>query len=173
MERTRITDTQSPLYPCFEQLYHMSSPIFEQRTEQQQHLAFVSQKYHLNIYTEGEIFIGFIAYWDFDDYLYVEHLAICPDLRGKGYGAAILKESEKEGKRLLLEIDPVIDDISAKRLHFYELNGFSLNPYPHIHPPYRKGFDAHRLVILTTRGELTQQEYERFNADLKDCVMSF
>ncbi|RHR40053.1 GNAT family N-acetyltransferase [Parabacteroides sp. AF18-52] len=174
MKQIRVADKQSPLYADFEQLYRISFPIFEQRTEEQQLLAFSSPSYHLVAYVEDGTFVGFIAYWEFTHYLYIEHFAIHTDLRGKGYGSIVLKALQDScDKRLLLEIDPVTDDVSAKRLHFYELNGFSANPYPHIHPPYREGFHGHDLVVLTTKGKITQDEYTQFAWDLRGIVMCF
>lgn len=173
MKQLRITRKQSPFYEDFIALYRNSFPLFEQRTEEQQIQAFSSSVYHLNIYMNGDIFAGFIAYWEFDRYLYIEHFAICPDLRGKGYGSIVLKTlQDSSSKRLLLEIDPVTDAISAKRLRFYEQNGFCANPFPHVHPPYREGFHGHNLVVLTTGGELSPEEYECFDTDLREVVMS-
>lgn len=176
MKQQRITRNDNPFYPSFNSLYQISFPIFEQRTEEQQMLAFSSSAYHLDIFLEEDnnTFIGFIAYWEFNSYLYTEHFAIHPDLRGKGYGSLVLKALQNSNsKRLLLEIDPVTDEISAKRLHFYELNGFSANSYPHIHPPYRAGFQGHDLIVLTTQGQITPQEYEQFATDLRETVMHF
>lgn len=174
MKQQRITSKQSSLYTDFEQLYRISFPIFEQRTEEQQMKAFSSSSYHLVAYADDETFIGFIAYWEFASYLYIEHFAIHPSLRGKGHGSIILKSlQDASGKRLLLEIDPVTDAVSAKRLRFYEQNGFSANPYRHVHPPYREGFHGHELVVLATGGSLSPEEYEQFDKDLKEIVMSF
>lgn len=174
MNQIIVTGKESPSYPDFEKLYRLSFPIFEQRTEEQQMQAFLSPSYHLTVYAEEETFVGFIAYWEFTHYLYIEHFAIHPDLRGKGYGSIVLKTlQDGYDKRLLLEIDPVTDDISAKRLHFYELNGFTANPYPHVHPPYREGFHGHDLIVLTTKGGITLDEYKQFATDLQDAVMRF
>ena len=174
MEVKRLIKNSDPLYPEFRKIYDVSFPIFEQRTEEQQLLAFQSQEYHLDCYTEEARLIGFIAYWDFGNYLYIEHFAINQTIRSKGYGSFILKDLEKrKKKRLLLEIDPVTDEISTSRLHFYQRNGFSENPYPHTHPPYRDGFKGHKLVVLTTNGQITAEEYKQFNTDLTTCVMNF
>ncbi len=65
--------------------------------------------------SEGS-FIGFISFWEFKDYLYIEHFAINNEIRGKGYGSTILNKFIKSTpKTILLEIDPIIDDISNAR----------------------------------------------------------
>ena len=75
MDLLEITRKQDPLYPAFEQVYATSFPLFEQRTEQQQEQAFQSPNYHLEVYLKDNLFIGFISYWDFSTYVYIEHFA--------------------------------------------------------------------------------------------------
>lgn len=172
MDITRITHNNSPFYPAFEKLYRTSFPIFEQRTEPQQEQAFESPNYYLEIYQKDNIFVGFISYWDFDTYIYVEHLAIHASLRGQGYGSLLLQDLYKRsGKMILLEIDPIVDEISAKRLRFYQKCGFFENEYKHVHPPYRTTYQGHPLIVLTTDRPITEDEYMRFSLDLRNVVM--
>ena len=43
---------------------------------------------------KGKI-IGFIAIWEFDDFVYVEHFALTESCRGLGLGSKMLKETAK------------------------------------------------------------------------------
>lgn len=174
MEKIHIDRFEHPLYPAFEKLYAHSFPIFEQRTPEQQAQAFASANYHLTGYVENQSFMGFIAYWEFPDYLYIEHFAINGHERGKGYGSQILNSFVTDKpKTVLLEIDPPIDEISTARLRFYQKCGFYQNPYSHIHPPYRKEYKGHSLRVLTTGTPLSAERYEQFKNDLTQQVMNF
>ena len=116
MDILEITRKQDPLYPTFEQIYTASFPLFEQRTEEQQEQAFQSPNYHLVVYLKDNLFIGFISYWDFSTYVYIEHFAIHENFRGQGYGGLLLEDFNKRlNKIILLEIDPITDEISSKR----------------------------------------------------------
>lgn len=75
-------------------------------------------------------------------------------------------------KRVLLEIDPVTDYVSAAHLRFYKHCGLTENPYEHRHPPYRPEFKAHPLVVLTTEGTMTEESYLRFYRELRAVVMA-
>lgn len=173
MDIVKIINKKAPLYTAFEELYRNSFPPFEQRTEEQQIDAFSSPYYHLNVYRKNESLIGFISYWDFNTYLYIEHFAIHNRHRGKEYGHTLLKEFVQEGNKIvILEIDPVVDEISAARFRFYQKCNFYENPYNHIHPPYREEFPGHALRILTTGRTITDDEYQRFRSELKECVMT-
>lgn len=172
MKIVRLTDINNPLYPVFKEVYNTSFPIFEQRTENQQMDAFGSESYRLDCYMDEDCFVGFIAYWVFTHYIYVEHFAIHPSLRGQGKGGFILSDViSRTDQRIVLEIDPVVDEVSAARLHFYRSYGFSENPFSHIHPPYREGYSGHNLIVLTTGGQMTKAEYDQFSLDMVGVIM--
>ena len=119
-------------------------------------------------------FLGFIACWELATCRYVEHLAVNDLLRGRGYGSRLLGDFVRApGEPVLLEIDPVTDDVSAARLRFYQKCGFVENPYAHRHPPYRAGFAPHLLVVLTSGRAISEEEYQRFDDDLRNVVMNF
>lgn len=173
MRRIEIDGFDHPLYPAFRRLYASSFPIFEQRTERQQATAFGCGQYRLAGYEEDGSLVGFISYWEFEGYIYVEHFAIDTGLRGRGYGSALLDGFVgATPKIVLLEIDPVTDSVSAARLRFYRRCGFRENPYPHRHPAYRDGYEPHPLRVLTSQREISEREYGLFERDLREVVMN-
>lgn len=172
MEVIRLKSCQDAWYDPFFKIYSVSFPVFEQRTAFQQSKAFLEPAYSLDCYIEKDEMVGFIAYWKFDTYVYVEHFAIHPDKRGQKWGSFILNDLiSKTDRRIILEIDPVADEISRKRLQFYRSHGFSENSYLHFHPAYRQGIKDHLLVVLSTRGEMESEEYQRFSTDLAQVIM--
>lgn len=81
-------------------------------------------------YSEGDMFVGFISYWEFGSYRYIEHFAVHQGLRGRGYGSEILNAFLRStSKIVLLEIDPIVDSVSRARLRFYRKCGFHENPF--------------------------------------------
>ncbi len=173
MDVVRITKTDDPYFDEFLSVYSISFPIFEQRVKEQHIYAFNQPNYNVNCYIENNSFIGFIVFWDFDSYIYIEHLAIHPDRRGQNYGSLVLNQFiEQNEKSIILEIDPLVDDISVKRYHFYKHLGFIKNNHKHTHPAYREGFQDHELIILSTQKVLSKKEYEQFYSDLKNIVMN-
>ncbi len=167
-----IQSCDHPLYKPFQDLYRTSFPVFEQRSAKQQAEAFQNERYKLLAFTEDDTLLGFISYWVFDTYRYVEHFAVHTDLRGKGYGSCLLRTFiQSTDKIVLLEIDPIRDSISEARLRFYRRCGFHENPYPHKHPAYRNEYQPHPLIVLTTERKLSKDEYRIFNLDLNTIVM--
>lgn len=173
MEIRRIARVDDVDFEAFLSVYSASFPIFEQRTFEQHLYAFEKLNYNVNCYFEGNELIGFIIHWDFDDHLYIEHLAIHPNYRGKNYGSLLLSRFiEAHSQQVILEIDPIVDEISTKRYRFYKQLGFVMNDYQHTHPAYREGFEDHQLIVLSTERALLPEEYARFFANLKHIVMN-
>lgn len=169
----RITDTNDRFFPAFESIYSQSFPVHEQRNREQQIAAFNDQRYHLIASIEQDELLSFIAYWDFDTYVYIEHLAVNSVMRGKNIGSVTLSRfAEYIQKTIILEIDPLIDEIANKRFRFYAKLGYKANEYPHRHPAYDLQFEPHELVVLSYTDLLNEEEYNRFNHDLSVIVMN-
>lgn len=170
----RIKDIEDRFYPAFYNIYFQSFPIHEQRNSIQQAIAFRDDRYHLIALTEDENILSFIAYWDFDTYVYIEHLAVNSEMRGQNIGSRTLSFfAEVIKKTIILEIDPLIDEVAQKRYRFYEKLGYISNPYSHHHPPYNPEYPPHELVVLSYPRKLNEAEYHQFKADLTQIVMTF
>lgn len=169
----RCRDAQNPLFLRAMDLYRQSFPEHEQRLWPDQLSAMEDEAYHaLLARREGEL-AGLAFCWDFDAYLYVEHLCVAPRLRGQGIGQRILALLACAGKPVVLEIDPPEEEISIRRRHFYERCGYVANSFAHVHPPYRPVFTGHRLVVMSSPRVLSQEERERFARDLRLRVMRY
>ena len=121
--------------------------------------------------TDGE-FVGAVLYWQWADYIYVEHLFISPEYRGEGVGSRVLDILCRKGRNVILEIDPPVNETALRRMKFYMRNGFRENEYRHVHPPYRDGSSGHELVVMSFPGKLTEKQYGDFNEYLKNTVMA-
>ncbi len=151
-----ITETE------FEDVFNImekSFPLDEYRPYEEQK-ALLENKYY-NVYAVKEEKIkGFIAVWDFPEFLYVEHFAVNPEYRNQGIGAEILKEIiTLFDKPLCLEVEPPENEITRRRIGFYERNGFHLNEYPYIQPPISAGKNPVPLMIMSSRKELSENEF--------------
>ncbi len=137
------------------QLYESAFPRCERRSAPA-HLAAVSSEavFHadeLYLRDDGD-FAGILYYWLWPGYslCFVEHLAVQPELRGQGVGHAALELLRGLADCVLLEIEPVVDEQTARRLSFYRSAGFEPLPYEHVQLPYHAG-DAPVPMVLLSR----------------------
>lgn len=171
-----IVNSQShPLFESVWRTYECSFPEFEKRIKNDQIRVLEDGRYKVYAITDEGCYVGFITIWDFDKYCFIEHFAIDPEDRGKSYGKEIIKKIQQLyiGKVIILEIDPPIDDISKRRLSFYEGLGFIISDTHHLNLPYRKGGEGHRLYVMTYPNPITQSEYEIFNNFLYTEVIAY
>lgn len=173
MKRIRITNSSDPYFDAAWALYQKSFPLYEQRRLPEQEAVFGEESYHFEALTQGGRFAGIMLYWENARFIYLEHLAICSELRGGGLGTKALDLLMGAGKRVILEVDPIVDDISASRLNFYRRVGFAENPFLHIHPPYRQQFSGHKLLLLSWPGQLSNDTYNAFAFYLTNKVMAY
>ena len=167
-----IDDFEHALYEPFLDLYRASFPDFEQRSTAQQAFAFDDDQYCLLAFEKAGKFVGFISYWQLSECLYIEHFAVVQHLRGKGYGTQILNSFVKRASLpVVLEIDPVVDEKSLRRLNFYQKCRFYKNTFAHTHPPYMPNHEPHPLIVMSSHRPLTPQQYEGFYKDLCQVVM--
>lgn len=114
-------------------------------------------KNHL-IYDDNKV-VGFITYWQFDQFYYVEHFAIDPQLRNGGYGEKVLKHLQTElHQPIVLEVEHPTDELSTRRIKFYERNGFVLWTADYEQPPYKKGYSALPMYLMVY-GSLNEQTH--------------
>lgn len=105
---------------------------------------------------------GFLAVWEFESFIYIEHFAVDPALRNSGTGSAMLQELVKQyQKPICLEVELPEDELTRRRIGFYERNGFVFNEYPYIQPPISKGKSPVPLRIMTYKSEITREEFQK------------
>lgn len=135
--------TEHALYLYVEKLLHSAFPPDERRDDEQQR-AYTdgNDKFRCLLIRDFDKPVGLLTYWDFTDFVYVEHFAIDEDLRGGGLGAQAMRTFLQEMNRpvvLEVEMPRVKGDITHRRIAFYRRQGFSLRRMPYKQPPYREG----------------------------------
>ena len=167
----RLTTPSDPRFARAMTLYARSFPPHEQRESASQRAIMAHPAYRFLLVCDGDTFVGLMLCWETDDFVYVEHFCIVAALRNRHYGARALSLLAQGGKRVILEIDPPVDDISRRRRGFYERAGFVANPFPHVHPPYHVDCGGPDLVVMSHPSALSAPDYARFNEFLSQTVM--
>jgi len=168
---TRLTDKNILEIDNVNHLYDLAFPFHEQRSNQGRQSVQRCSDYYLYYFTDNSVFVCFIGSWKITNFFYIEHFAISPQLRGQGYGQKVLKLFSKQVAKIILEIDPVIDEQSRKRLSFYKRCGFEQNEYKHTHPSYHSQYAPHELEVLSFPTKIDKKTYQIFNEKLSHVVM--
>ena len=160
----QLISFQDEWFEEFWQIYSESFPLYERRDYEQQIAVLNKPGYALDIYFLDDKLSGFISYWKSDDFIFVEHLAISPNFQGQGLGSALLKPfCEIQSVPVILEIEPPADEITTRRLRFYESLGFVTNLHSHFQPPFHVGDNPLPLNILTYPDSISNDLYLGFS----------
>ncbi len=161
----RLHSTADADWAAAYRLYEASFPPCERRSERDCAAVLRDDRLHAECVFDDECFVGLVFWWSAGDgWAYLEHLAVDPALRGRSYGARMLRDLCARVGRVVLEIDPPEDDMSRRRQGFYERNGFVCNAYDYIHPSYLLPPQPHRLVVMSYPAALAPAAFEAFRA---------
>lgn len=153
-----IQSVDDQYWPLLIDTYQISFPIEEQRpiksierliTEEKRYSAAV-------ILEEDDTYIGLLTSWDFGSFSYIEHFAIKPEQRSSGYGTMALHAfMQTKASPIILEAEPPTDEMTKRRIHFYERNGFTLYNHDYCQPPYSPDRQG---VVLKLMGNVTENK---------------
>lgn len=113
--------------------------------------------YNIDVILCGDEFVGFISWWQFADFCYVEHFAVEPICRGYGIGAgAISRFVESRTMPVVLEVElSESGEMARRRIQFYSRNGFVAHAdFEYIQPSYGEGLPPVRLMLMTARASV-------------------
>lgn len=154
-------------------LYEHSFPACERWRAENYDRAFGDPAFEADAVCCDGLFVGLLFHWNAGSYRYVEHLAVSPALRGRRMGSHILSAFCAKARRVVLEIDPPVDDVSIRRQRFYERIGFVTNAYDYIHPSFTRPFHAHQLVLMSRPDPLTKEEARLFADFVREHVLRY
>ncbi len=149
----KLTDikTDHPHYPFVERLFLDAFPESERRpVDAQRRNVDENESFHCYLFGEHDgLPAGFITVWRLDGFCYVEHFAVDPALRNGGYGSRVMQRLLQElPLPVVLEAEVPTDDLSRRRVGFYERQGFRVWDKDYVQPPYRPGGDSLPLYLM-------------------------
>lgn len=145
----------SELLKSIESLYNASFPETERRK-----FAYVERllekddvPFSMLAVTEDGQFTGFLSYWEFNGFRYIEHFAVVPEKRCEGKGFDILGHLVDEcGKTpIILEVECPESSVDARRrVDFYMRHGFIIwKCLDYVQPPYETGGEPVDMKLMT------------------------
>jgi len=171
MEFKRLGDSDSQEFKEAWEIYESSFPSDERRTLKLQKELIKNKKYNFFRVTNKDALVAIICDWNFGDFLFIEHLAVKENFRGKGSGKESLKEYlSKNNKKIVLEVERPENEIAIKRINFYEKNGFKLNAFGYIQPPYGKDKNPVPMFLMSYPKKITEPEFSSIRERLHIVV---
>ncbi len=171
MEQFKIYHAASPVpddMACaLLDLMELSFPGNERRERPRQQLLFTHPLYRIFTVEEEGRLMGFMSCWTMRDYVYVEHLAVSPEARNRGTGGRLVDWVQKALNRpLVLEVEMPEDELTKRRVSFYERHGFRLNDHSYLQMPYRESDSPMPMKLMSWPDALTEEKFRAFRLDV-------
>lgn len=162
----------------FDKIYDlmvMSFPSDEYRTYDKQKSLLENPIYSIQaMYGELQDIKAFVAIWEFDSFIFIEHIAVNPKYRNAGIGSYILNElAGRLCKTACLEVELPETEIASRRIGFYKRNNFFLNEYPYVQPSLSQGKKAIPLFIMTSGSKVNECIFEQIKDTLYTHVYGY
>ena len=145
-------------------------PYEERRDECDEAKCFLKKQFNFCEITDNGESVGLIAFWVFESFLFIEHIAINKEIRSKGYGSKTMELiKRKYNLPIVLEAEFPETEMQKRRIRFYENLGFRVNLYSYTQPSYHNG-EAVPLQILSFPEALDESEFEKFFVETRKVV---
>ena len=144
---------QQPL-SNIKETYYNSFPPEERRlwSSIEQLLSQNSSPYNIYLIFADCAMVGFISYWEFDEFCYIEHFAVDQTLRSQGIGTNAIKNFlMQQTKPTILEVELAqCGAVAQRRIAFYQRCGFSAHPhFEYIQPSYGENLPPVPLMLMS------------------------
>lgn len=144
------------------ELMEVSFSLDEHRTYEEEKELLCRSEYEIYILPDetSDDIKAFMAVWEFDSIVYLEHFAVNPKFRNEGIGSDMIQELLRMfSKKICLEVELPEEKLAARRIEFYRRNGFSLNEFPYMQPSITQGRKSIPLRIMTSGGVVSDKEF--------------
>lgn len=112
--------------------------------------------------------VGVIMCWECDSCIFLENFAVNGKVRGNGIGSVLLNDVKQRyhGKLIILEVEEPFDDLSRRRIAFYERNGFILSDYGYMQPQINEQINEIPLLLMCYPHHIEKDQFEAIRGDL-------
>lgn len=155
----------------FNQVYQLFEKAFipaELRPYEQMKTLYNHNEFQIYTRIDNEQLIAAMIVWEFDEFVYFENFAVDQKFRGQGIGSQFLKELQRfyADKLLILEVEKPFDEISEKRIQFYQRHQWKLNPYEYIQPLLRENEEDVHLQLMSYPNQINNQQFQNIKNTL-------
>ena len=160
MEFNKIANTNSEEFRLAWNLYEEAFPEDERRDLEKQEKIMQDKSYNFFSVKKDKKLIAIITDWNFDNFFFIEHLAVNQELRGKGIGTELISNYFKNNnKSVVLEVEKPETEIAARRIEFYKRLGFNLNSYSYIQPAYGKDKNPVPMLLMSYPDKISNNDF--------------
>ena len=152
-------------------IYKEAFPPEQRRSEAQQLEIMKCKEYKLKFHIVMDELQAFLAFWQFENFVFLEHFAVDKKWRGKGIGRIILEElCMNHEQPIFLEVERPENEHKIKRIRFYEQLGFVLNDFAYEQPAYTEEGSSIDLAIMSLSQKISKESFAKYKRKIYEKV---
>jgi hypothetical protein len=124
---------------------------------------------------ENRIVVGVLGFWSFEEFTFIEHIAISSSCRGCGIGTSTVKQLQDAAQMpLILETElPEMNIHAPKRIRWYESLGFHSNEQEYYQPAYAMHQNPVPSRIMSYPHKLSPTDFQSVRETLYSQVYHY
>lgn len=151
----RLKETE---FDAFFELLSNSFPTDEYRPYAEQKALLQHPAYVVYTLWDAQGLLAAIACWEFEDICYAEHFAVRASARNRGVGGEMFRAFlEMYDHPVCLEVELPTDDLTRRRIAFYERCGLYFHHFPYMQPPISHDKNPVPLRLMTNCKDIRPQ----------------
>jgi ribosomal protein S18 acetylase RimI-like enzyme len=175
IEFRKIENSSDLLFSKIYGLYENTFPAVERRSaENLKQVLNHNKAFEMDALMIDDGFVGFFNFWKFDDFVFGEHFAVDPKMRGKNIGSEVVQAlCAKVNLPVVLEVELPEDEFSIRRINFYERLGFRVLPYNYAQPHYDGSRKMLPLLLMSNDYDFSDKHFGRIKKTVYKGVYDF
>lgn len=171
----KIENSSDPLFAKIYDLYRSSFPKTERRNLGAfEYILNYEKRFDVDALMLNDEFVGFFTYWTFDRFIYVEHFAVDPDVRGQNIGSQTIKTFlAKVELPVVLEVELPEDAQSIRRISFYERLGFKVLSHSYAQPYYDGSGKLLSMLVMSNEYHFADKRFNQIKKTLYQYVYQY
>ena len=167
-----VRDANDSLLDLVEKTYTESFPEIERRDfDLVRKLLKRDDRFNVLALLKADEYVGFITSWRFDGFVYAEHFAVDESARCGGIGTTAMRSFLAcQTEPVVLEVEMPTDEMSRRRIGFYERLGFILDTHEYQQPPYRSKGEWLDMRLMTYGSIDLERSFERVRGTIYQNV---
>ena len=142
-------------------------PPTERRTDEAQRALFAHPLYRVHTVEEDRRVLAFMAAWSLQEMTFFEHFAVDSALRSQGLGGKFLDHLLSGAPQpAVLEVELPEDELTRRRIGFYQRHGLFLNERFYQQLPLRPGDSPTPMFLMSFPRALSDAEFLRVRREI-------
>ncbi|MDL2262783.1 GNAT family N-acetyltransferase [Bacteroidales bacterium OttesenSCG-928-I21] len=172
MQLVKLKNDFDDLWKSAINVYDEAFPDCEKRpVEQHAKLLYDNLFYNFFIAIDDDKIVGIMIVWNLTEFVHLDYLAISPNYRNKGYGNKLLAQLQNmTTKPIVLEVEPPNDELTKRRVSFYEKSGFNIVDIDYFMPDYRNQKKTVTMRLMSNSADICAENSKKIIDEIHEKI---